>query len=451
MARMFGTDGMRGLANAAPLLPETALALGRAVVHALAPDAGGGRACFVVGQDTRLSGSMLEAALTAGICSAGADVLSVGVLPTAGVAYLTRWLGATGGLMISASHNPYMDNGIKVFSARGTKLDDSLEETVEALMTNGVHIARPVGTGIGRLRTYPHAAARYGEFLKLTLQQPLRLPCRIGLDCANGAASSIAPALFTQLGATVRVWHAQPDGCNINTQCGATSPDFLRRKVIDERLDMGFAFDGDADRVIAIDHTGTVLDGDYVLAMCAQELLAADASSPAVVVSTVMANLGLGQALRRMGLTLHQTPVGDKYVVQGMRQTGAILGGEQSGHIVFWHRHTTGDGLLTAIQLLNAVTRSHTALADLAHTLRKYPQVLMNVPIRERRDPLEYPQVSRVVAEAAASLGDEGRVMVRLSGTEAVARVMVEGPDDTVIHALGQRIVEAIAREVSPS
>jgi phosphoglucosamine mutase len=254
----------------------------------------------------------------------------------------------------------------------------------------------------------------------------------------------VAPALFRQLGGHVRVWHAAPDGININAHCGAVYPAFLQHKVLEEKLDLGFAFDGDADRLIAIDHTGRVLDGDYLLAVCAQALLEEDLATPRIIVSTVMANLGLEQALRQMGFELYRTPVGDKYVVEGMRQTGAKLGGEQSGHIVFLNHHTTGDGLLTAIQLLNVLAARQLPLASLAQVLHKLPQILLNVKMRERRDPLGLPQVRQVIEEVEHSLGDDGRVVVRLSGTESVARVMLEGPEERLIESLAHRIGQAI-------
>jgi phosphoglucosamine mutase len=451
MARIFGTDGIRGLANVAPMSPEVVMALGRAAVHVLAPSASKGKPSLIIGCDTRLSSPMLEAALTAGICSAGADVLSVGVLPTAGVAYLVRHTGAIGGIVISASHNPYMDNGIKFFSATGTKLEDRLEEELEARIHNG-DVGTPLtGAALGRPSLYGDGAQHYIDFLKKIFHYAAPVRLRIGLDCANGAASVVAPALFRQLGGEVYVWHAAPDGVNINEQCGAVYPEFLQQKVLEEKLDIGFAFDGDADRLIAIDHTGRVLDGDYLLAVCAQALLEEDQASRRIIVSTVMANLGLEQALRHMGFELYRTSVGDKYVVEGMRQTGARLGGEQSGHIVFLNYHTTGDGLLTAVQLLNVITTRQLSLATLAQILHKFPQVLLNIKIRERRDPLSLPQVRQVVEEAEHCLGHEGRVVVRLSGTESVARVMIEGPEQSLIESLAHRIGQAITRALGHS
>ena len=451
MARIFGTDGVRGLANIAPMSPEIIMALGRAAVHVLASSFSEVKPSLIVGRDTRLSSPLFEAALTAGICSAGADVLNVGVLPTAGVAYLVRHIGAIGGVVVSASHNPYMDNGIKFFSATGTKLEDRLEEELEACMSSVDMGTPPTGEALGRPSLYKDGAGHYIDFLKQIFHYETPIGLRIGLDCANGAASAVAPALFRQLGGEIHVWHATPDGVNINKQCGAVYPTFLQQKVLEEKLDIGFAFDGDADRLIAVDHTGRILDGDYLLAVCAQALLEEDPASQRTIVSTVMANLGLEQALRQIGFELYRTSVGDKYVVEGMQQTGARLGGEQSGHIVFLNHHTTGDGLLTAIQLLNVIAARQLPLATLAQILHKFPQILLNIKIRERRDPLDLPQVRQVVEEAQHSLGHEGRVVVRLSGTESVARVMVEGPEEKLIESLARRIGQAIARALDGS
>ena len=451
MARMFGTDGIRGTANVAPVSPEMVMALGRAAVHVLAPIGTGVRPSLVVGRDTRLSSPMLEAALTAGMCAAGADVLAVGVVPTPGVAYLIRHSGAVGGAVISASHNPYMDNGIKFFSDTGGKLEDTLEEAIEAQIKLAGAEEPLTGNAIGRLTLYENSIQDYTDFLRQTWHYETPINFRIGLDCANGAASAVAPALFRQLGATVRVWHAAPNGLNINAQCGAVYPTFLQQKVLEEKLDVGFAFDGDADRLITIDHTGRVLDGDYVLAVCAQAFLAELQPSQRLVVSTIMANLGLDQALRQMSIALHRTPVGDKSVVAGMWQTGAILGGEPSGHIVFRHYHTTGDGLLTAIQLLNAMMARQLPLAVLAEVLHKFPQIVLNVPIRERRDPLDSLSVQQMVEEAERVLGSDGRVVVRLSGTEPVVRVMVEGPKQDIVESLAHRIGQAITHALGRS
>jgi phosphoglucosamine mutase len=429
--------------------PAEVMALGCAAVEVLAPANLEGKPCVVIGRDTRLSSPMLEAALLAGLCSAGADVVLLGVIPSAGVAHLSQRLGAIAGAMVSASHNAYGDNGIKFFAPTGAKLDDRLEEAIEARLLVSDTVRHPItGKAVGGPRLYADPQRQYLEFLKSTLQHNTLAPLRIGLDCANGAASTVAPTLFTQLGAEVHVWHAMPDGCNINHQCGALYPEFLQQHVVRQGLDVGFAFDGDADRLIAIDRTGRILDGDYILAICAQDLCTSMEDTPRVVVSTVMANVGLERALRHQGIRLFKAPVGDKYVLQGMRQQGAILGGEPSGHVIFLKHLPTGDGLLTAIQLLNVMLIQRMPLAELAQVLHKFPQVLMNVPIHERRDPLDFPAVQQAVEQASSALGDDGRVVVRLSGTEHVARVMVEGPEHIMVAALAQRIVDAITHEL---
>ncbi len=451
MSRLFGTDGVRGVANIVPVSPEVMLSLGRAAVEVLA-SAGSEdkKPLFILGRDTRLSGPMLEAALGAGLCSAGADVLNVGVLPTPGVAYLAREFGAVAGVMISASHNPYMDNGIKFFSAAGIKLEDHIEDAIEAGLHAAASALRPMGQDVGSLLQDAAPVRGYVAFLASSFYHEAPVALRIGLDCAHGAASTVAPALFEQLGAQVYVWNASPDGLNINHQCGSLHPEFLQQKVLDEKLDLGFTFDGDADRLMAIDHTGHVLDGDHILAVAAQELRQRGALTHDTIVSTVMANLGLDKALCQMGIALHKTQVGDKYVLQAMRQHGAVLGGEQSGHIIFSQHHTTGDGLLTAIQLLNAVVGQRVPLAELAQVLHKFPQRLINVILRERYDPLGIPRVQDAVQDAETMLGNDGRVLVRLSGTELVARVMLEGPTHAMIEPLAQRIARAIADELGP-
>jgi phosphoglucosamine mutase len=450
MPRLFGTDGLRGLANVDPVSPEIALALGRAAVEVLAPAPGDDKPVVVVGRDTRLSGTMLEAALVAGLCAAGADVLSVGVLPTPGVAYLTRVRQAMAGVMISASHNPFEDNGIKCFAASGHKLDDALEDAMAEIIAASPTGGEPVTGGrVGQRFTDADAAPSYTQFLASTHAGPLPVDLRIGLDCAHGAAAPVAPKLFRQLGAHVSVCHASPDGQNINRDCGALHPERLQQMVLDEALDVGFAFDGDADRLVAVDHTGAIVDGDHILAISAQHLQACGTLADNLVVSTVMANLGLDKALEGMGVVLRKTQVGDKYVMQDMREHGAVLGGEQSGHILYLDRHTTGDGLLTAVQLLNAMSHQQTSLRELAHVLQKYPQLLINVRLPHRCDPLQHPGVRQAVQAAESRLDGEGRVLVRLSGTEPLARVMVEGPAQGLIEPLAADIAQAIADAMS--
>ena len=448
MTRMFGTDGVRGVANIEPMTPATVMALGQAMVEVLSPLASMAEPFVIVGRDTRRSGPMFEAALAAALYAVGVHVLNVGVIPTPGVAYLTRTRQALAGIMISASHNPFDDNGIKIFSSTGAKLDDALEDAIESRMRSLSTDRYRTGQGIGMPLAGDESLQCYIDFLKSAFRPSGCLQFRVGLDCANGAAAMVAPALFEQLGIPALVWHASPDGVNINQHCGALHPEFLQQKVRDERLDLGFAFDGDADRLIAIDHTGEILDGDAILAICAQALSTAGALCPPAVVSTIMSNLGLARALRNLDIVLHQTQVGDRYVMQAMQHHGAILGGEQSGHIIFLKHQTTGDGLLSAIQLLNAVSSQQAPLADLAKVLCKFPQVLINVALQRRDDPLSYPQVQHALHSAEATLGDEGRVLVRLSGTEPVARVMVEGPDQTLIESLAQRIAQAVASEL---
>jgi phosphoglucosamine mutase len=444
MTRLFGTDGIRGLANVDPVSPEIVLSLGRAAVEVLAPVHHDRKPVVVVGRDTRLSGTMLEGALVAGLCAAGADVLSVGVLPTAGVAYLTRTLPAMAGVMISASHNSFEDNGIKFFSASGYKLEDGQEDAMAELLAHPAGGESITGGRVGRCFAEADAVQRYTNFLALTFAGTSPLNLRIGLDCANGAATTVAPELFRQLGAHVTVCHAAPNGQNINRNCGSLHPERLQQMVVDEALDVGFAFDGDADRLVAVDHTGALLDGDYILAISAQNLKTHGALAHNMVVSTVMANLGLDKTLQAMDVELHKTNVGDKYVMQDMREHGAVLGGEQSGHILYLDHHTTGDGLLTAVQLLNAMSAQQVPLKELAQILRKYPQVLVNVRLRHRCDPLQYASVRHAVQSAESTLNEEGRILVRLSGTEPVARIMVEGPTQAVIEPLADHIAQAI-------
>lgn len=444
--RLFGTDGVRGLANQDPLTPDLAFRLGRAGAEHL-QDQNGSRGFMVVGRDTRLSGDMLEAALSAGICSAGVDVVQVGVLPTPAIAYLTRAWGALGGVVLSASHNPFEDNGIKFFAADGFKLPDAQEDQLERMIRAGLTRPAPTGRAIGRIRLVPEGPERYLAFLRATLGTELRLDgWRVVLDCANGAAAPVAPNLFAQLGAEVVVHATDPDGTNINERCGALFPEQAQALVLRSGAHIGFCFDGDADRLIAIDETGVVRDGDFILAICAQDLLRRGEMSPPCIVGTVMSNYGLEEMLDRLGVTLIRTPVGDKYVLEEMRRCGALLGGEQSGHVVFLSHATTGDGLLTALQVLRVMQTSGQPLSRLASSLTKYPQVLLNVRVRERIDPFTFPEVQEAHDQACTWLAGAGRLLVRLSGTEPVARVMVEGRDPQTIQAAAEHIAHVIER-----
>jgi phosphoglucosamine mutase len=446
--RLFGTDGVRGRANQYPVTPEMAFELGRAGAAHLQRQHYS-RGTIVVGRDTRHSGDMLEAAISAGICAAGVDVVQVGVLPTPAIAYLTRAWGALGGVVLSASHNPFQDNGIKFFSADGFKLADAQEDHLERMVRHGAERPAPTGRDIGRIRIATEASAQYRDFARATLGDGASLAgMRVVLDCANGAAAAVAPPLFEQLGAQVFLHAAEPDGTNINHQCGALYPESAQELVQRTSADVGFCFDGDADRLIAIDDTGTVRDGDYTLGICTQDLVQRGELRTPCIVGTVMSNYGLEELLQRMGITLLRAPVGDKYVLAEMRRTGAILGGEQSGHLVFLAYATTGDGIVTALQLLRVMQTRGQPLSRLSSILTKYPQVLLNVRVRERIDPLALPEVQHVHTQALQLLNGTGRILVRLSGTEPLARVMVEGRDPHTTQAAAESLAHVIERTI---
>lgn len=446
--RLFGTDGVRGLANQYPLTPEMACLLGRAGAEHLKAE-GNGRGMMVVGRDTRLSGDMLEAAISAGICSTGVDVVQIGILPTPATAYLTRAWGALGGVVLSASHNPFEDNGIKFFAADGFKLLEAQEAQLEERVRHGVSRRSPTGRDVGRIRVAEDAAAHYMAFSRGTLGDGVSLAgFRIVVDCANGAASPVAPRLFEQLGAEVIAYAAEPDGTNINQHCGALFPEPAQELVRKTGAHVGFCFDGDGDRVIAVDETGIVRDGDYTLGICTQELVRRGELSTRCVVGTVMSNYGLEEALQRLEVGLIRAPVGDKYVLEEMRRRGAILGGEQSGHIVFLNHTTTGDGIITALQILRVMQTSGQPLSHLSSVLTKWPQVLVNVRVRERREPLALPDVRAALSQAQQALKGMGRINVRLSGTEPLARVMVEGRDVETIQAIAHNIAHVIERTI---
>lgn len=435
MGRLFGTDGIRGVANET-LTPELALEVGRTAARILTP--GGGT--FVIGRDTRLSGPMLEGALVAGLCASGARVVRGGILPTAAIAYLVRALGADAGVVLSASHNPIEDNGIKFFDREGFKLPDAMEERIEAAL--GTDGPRPTGRGVGRVQDLVDAEERYLRHL-VAHALPAR-GLRIVVDCAFGAAYRVAPALWDFLGAEVIALHDEPDGERINVGCGSTHPEVLQEAVRAHRADLGFAHDGDADRMIAVDERGSVVDGDLTMVVCARHLARLGMLDPPVVVATVMTNLGVERALRREGIRMERTPVGDRYVLERMLEIGAVLGGEQSGHVIFRHLATTGDGLLTAVQLLNAVLRSGRRLSDLVADVERYPQVLLNVRVPDPRALLQDHAVRAAVNAAARRLGSEGRILVRPSGTEPLVRVMVEHEDGALAQEVAQEIADLV-------
>jgi phosphoglucosamine mutase len=443
MGRLFGTDGVRGLANR-DLTAELAVDLAVAAAHVLG-DIGafeGHRPTAVVGRDGRASGEFLEAAVVAGLASAGVDVMLVGVLPTPGVAFLTDALNADVGVMLSASHNPMPDNGIKFFARGGLKLDDAIEDAIEARMREDWE--RPTGADVGRVKTNLEAGELYEQHILGTL--PHRLDgLTIVVDCANGAASAIAPDIYERAGAKVVPIHAAPNGLNINDGCGSTHMEDLAAAVLKHGADAGIAHDGDADRCLAVDGTGNLVDGDHILAIIAQAMRRADQLPHDTVVATVMANLGFKLAMQKAGITLVETAVGDRYVLEAMRDGGFTLGGEQSGHVVMTDFATTGDGLLTALHLLAEVAASGKTLAELAAGVTKFPQVLINVRGVDKAAVDTCAEVQAAVAAAEAELGDEGRVLLRPSGTEPVIRVMVEA----ATHEKASDVAESLASVVS--
>ncbi len=440
MARLFGTDGVRGLANA-DLSPELALSLAVAAAHTL-PDQEDRvqPPLVVVGRDPRASGEMLEAAVVAGLASAGANVVRVGVLPTPGVAFLTAEVRADFGVMISASHNPMPDNGIKFFAAGGHKLTDEQEDAIEAAL--GATWTRPTGAQVGRVHDLLDGAEHYTSHLVEATGQPLA-GIKVVLDCAHGAASDVAPEAFREAGAEVIAINAEPDGLNINDECGATHLAPLKAAVVEHGAHLGIAVDGDADRCLAVDASGAEVDGDQIMAILALAMRDAGALAENTLVATVMSNLGLRIAMREAGITLVETKVGDRYVLEELRAGGFSLGGEQSGHVVFTEHATTGDGVLTGLRLLARVAETGKTLAELAAVVQRLPQVLINVRVADK-GVARAPEILAAVAAAEAQLAGTGRVLLRPSGTEPLVRVMVEASTEDV----AQKIAEGIAADV---
>jgi len=436
---LFGTDGIRGVANEAPLTADLAYRVGRQLVATLQAERGVARARLVIGRDTRRSGPLLESALVAGILSAGGDCYAVGVLPTPGIALMTRALDADGGIVLSASHNPFQDNGIKLFSAGGSKFPDAWEDEIEARLEGTDTAPRATGAGIGRLVSYDRAEACYVESLCRCV--PLDLAgMTVALDCAHGATYRVAPRLFRRLGARVVTVACRPDGTNINAGCGALHPETLARRLKATGATVGFAFDGDGDRLISVDHTGEIRDGDYALAIAGRHLAARGRLKANVVVTTVMANLGLDAALRDTGIDVVKTQVGDRYVSEEMQRLGANLGGEQSGHLLFLDHAPTGDGILSALVLLSVMRETGEDLASLATCLRKFPQVLVNVPVRDKPPFDSLPDVGARVRAFEREMNGAGRILVRYSGTESLARIMIEGADGERIRAMADEL-----------
>ncbi|CAM05944.1 phosphoglucosamine mutase [Saccharopolyspora erythraea NRRL 2338] len=441
MSRLFGTDGVRGLANA-DLTPELALSVASAAARVLYERDDSRRRVALVGRDPRASGEMLEAAVTAGLTSAGADVLRVGVLPTPAVAHLVSAMRADLGVMISASHNPMPDNGIKLFAAGGHKLPDAVEDEIADRLDERVD--RPTGAAVGRARDVPDAGSRYVDHLLEATPQPLD-GLRVVVDCANGAAAAVAPSAYRLAGAEVIALNAEPDGLNINEGVGSTHLDGLRAAVREHRADLGLAHDGDADRCLAVDATGSVVDGDQIMAILAVAMKEAGELADDTLVTTVMSNLGLHLAMREHGVKLRTTAVGDRYVLAELREGGFSLGGEQSGHVVLPDHATTGDGLLTALRLMGRVVETGRSLAELAATMTRLPQVLVNVRVADKATACGAPEVAKAVAEAEAELGDEGRVLLRPSGTEQLVRVMVEARSEGTAQRVAGRLAELVA------
>jgi len=444
MGRLFGTDGVRGIANQEPMTPETVVKLGRALAYLI--KVSGSRRSIVIGKDTRLTGYMLETALTAGITSMGVDVLLVGPLPTPGIAFITRSLRADAGVVISASHNSFEDNGIKFFSAEGLKLPDATEAQVEELILSGtINAIRPGADEIGKAYRIGDAGGRYIEFVKNSFPKRLSLRgLKIVVDCAHGAAYRVSPTVLQELGAEVMALNIAPDGLNINAGCGSLYPEGAERAVVETGAHIGFAHDGDGDRVVCIDEAGGLVNGDQILALCALDMLAEGRLPSRAVVATVMSNIGLEVAMRRAGIRVVRTPVGDRYVLEEMLRSGYALGGEQSGHIIFAEHNTTGDGIVTALQVMAVMVRSGKPLSELAKCMPRFPQVLENVRVKRQEELASLPQVQAQIREAEAALAGSGRVLVRYSGTEPLVRIMLEGPDEAVIREWADRIAQAV-------
>ncbi|MGH3435194.1 MAG: phosphoglucosamine mutase [Sciscionella sp.] len=441
MARLFGTDGVRGLANA-ELTPELALSVASAAALVLGERVCSGRPTAVVGRDPRASGEMLEAAVVAGLTSAGADVLRLGVLPTPAVAYLAGALDADLGVMISASHNPMPDNGIKLFAAGGHKLPDVAEDEIARRL--GDQAQRPTGAAIGRVRDVGDAPRRYTDHLLIATPQPLD-GVRVVVDCAHGAASTVGPEAYRRAGAQVTAIHAEPDGVNINDGCGSTHMEKLRSAVVEHGADLGIAHDGDADRCLAVDAMGATVDGDQIMAVLALAMKDAGELAENTLVTTVMSNLGLHLAMRSAGVNVRTTAVGDRYVLEALRAGGYSLGGEQSGHVVLPGHATTGDGVLTGLRLMARMAESGESLASLSGVMRRLPQVLVNVQVTDKTAVADAASVANAVAEVEAELGETGRVLLRPSGTEQLVRVMVEAPSHEVAQAAAGRLSEVVS------
>ncbi len=449
MGKLFGTDGIRGVANEYPITPDMAMQVGQATAYILKKE--GHRSRIVIGKDTRLSGYMIESALVSGICSMGSDVILVGPVPTPGIAFLTTNLDADAGIVISASHNPFQDNGIKIFSKKGYKLTDEEEQSIENLiLSKKLPTLLTDAENLGRAYREEDASGRYIVFLKHSFPRGLDLEdIKIVLDCANGATYKVAPTLFTEMRAEVIALNVNPDGQNINLDCGALYPEELAKSVVENKADIGLAFDGDGDRLIAVDEKGNIVNGDKIIAICANKLKEEGMLKNNTVVTTVMSNLGLSVAFKEMDIRNITTKVGDRYVLEEMLKNGSIIGGEDSGHVIFKEHHTTGDGILTALQLLSVLKKDNKPLSKLAKIMRTFPQVLINVKVKRKAPLEEIPELKHVISKVEKELGDEGRVLVRYSGTQPVCRVMLEGPTESETERLAKEIAQVVEDKLS--
>jgi phosphoglucosamine mutase len=444
MKKLFGTDGVRGVANEEPMTGEMAMQIGRAMAYLFRNKKGRHR--IVVGKDTRLSGYMLETALASGICSMGGDVLLVGPLPTPGIAFITVDMQADAGVVISASHNPFYDNGIKIFSGTGFKFPDELELGIEELIFSGqLDGMRPTGTDVGKAFRIEDATERYAAFLKHTFPDHLTLDkMKIVVDCAHGAAYRVAPTVLKELGAQVSCIGVEPNGENINLNCGSLHPELISRSVVETGADVGMTLDGDADRVIFVDHIGKVIDGDHLMAICALDMMQEGRLIKNTLVATVMSNMGLEIVIKNAGGMMVRAPVGDRYVVEEMLKGGYNLGGEQSGHIVFLDHNTTGDGMITALQVLAVMQKKKATLAELAEAMWTFPQTLRSVRVKAKKDFSRIPQIQRMIKECEKELGEQGRILVRYSGTEPFLRIMIEGENEEKITRMADTMAEKI-------
>lgn len=446
--RLFGTDGVRGVANIEPMTAEMALQLGRAIAHVFKKEPR--RHKIVVGKDTRLSGYMLESAMMAGICSMGVDALMVGPLPTPGIAFITSSMRADAGVVISASHNPYQDNGIKFFSRDGLKLPDEVELEIERfIFENHDPSHRPTAREVGKAYRVDDAIGRYIVFAKNTFPKELTLDgLKIALDCANGATYKVAPAVFSELGAEVVSISVKPDGENINLESGALYPEKVASLVRETGADIGLALDGDGDRCIMVDENGEIIDGDFIMAITAISMLKDGTLKNNTLVSTIMSNSGLEEAIESAGGRVVRTRVGDRYVVEEMLKNGYNFGGEQSGHIVFLDHTTTGDGVITALQVLRRMVKEGKKLSELASCLRIYPQILLNVKVREKKDLSALPSVVNAIKAVEERLKNRGRAFIRYSGTEPLARITIEGERKDEITTMANELAEVLKKEI---